>query len=64
MTVNMTRLYELWADDPRKEKHERITLRTIAASPIKEAPVKDLLTGAFGYCLLTDARLSATPILP
>ena len=36
------------------------TLRTIAESSIKEAPVNDLLTGAFGYCLLTDAWLSAT----
>ena len=38
----MTRLYKLWADDPRKEKHERIILRTIAESSIKEAPVNDL----------------------
>ena len=64
MTVNMTRLYKLWADDPRKEKHERITLRTIAESSIKEAPVNDLLTGAFGYCLLPDAWLSAILTLP
>ena len=31
------------------------TLRTIAESPHKKAPVKKLLTGAFGYCLLTGA---------
>ena len=55
----MTRLYKLWADDPRKEKHERIISRTIAESSIKEAPVNDLLTRAFGYCLLTNAWLSA-----
>ena len=35
----------------------QLTLRTIAESSIKEAPVNDLLTGAFGYCLLTDAWL-------
>ena len=44
--------------------YERTTLRTIAESPIKEAPVNDLLTGAFGYCLLPDARLSAILTLP
>ena len=44
----------------RLNKYERTTLRTIAESPIKEAPVNDLLTGAFGYCLLTDAWLGAT----
>ena len=35
------------------------TLRTIAESPIKKAPVNEILTGAFGYCLLPDAWLSA-----
>ena len=37
------------------DKKQQLTLRTIAESPIKEAPVNDLLTEAFGYCLLTDA---------
>ena len=32
----------------------QVTLRTITESPIKKAPVNDVLTGAFGYCLLTD----------
>ena len=35
------------------------TLRTIAESHIKEAPVNEILMGAFGYCLLTDAWLIA-----
>ena len=31
------------------------TLRTIAESPLKEAPVNEILTGAFGYCLLRNS---------
>ena len=41
-----------------------LTSGRIAQSPIKEAPVNDLLTGDFGYCLLTDAWLCATRTLP
>ena len=33
----------------------RTTLRTIAESPQQKPPIKKLLWGAFGYCLLTDA---------
>ena len=47
------------------EMHKRTALRTIAESSLKEAPVNDLLTGAFGYCLfeqllfLLSRRVSA-----
>ena len=36
------------------EKGMQVTLRTINESPIKKAPVNDVLKGAFSYCLLTD----------
>ena len=39
---------------------QQVTLRTIAESPQQKPPIKKLLWGAFGYCLLTDAWQGAT----
>ena len=43
-----------------REEKRRTTLRTIAESPQQKPPIKKLLWGAFGYCLLTDAWQGAT----